>query len=159
MSQDESRDKVVELMQDSRIAMLTTTDADGRLTSRPMATQEADFDGTVRFITQRSNAFVTHLIERPHVNVAYSSGSSWVSLAGSARVLDDRAKLEDLWNTFTDAWLEGGPENPNNVLLEVDPDTAEYWASPGSKVTQVVNLVKAKVTGERYEGDNEVVDL
>ena len=28
-----------------------------------------------------------------------------------------------------------------------------------SKVTQVVNLVKARVTGERYEGDNKVVDL
>ena len=29
-------------------------------------------------------------------------------------------------------------------------ESAEYWDSPGSKVTQVLNLVKAKVTGERY---------
>ena len=31
--------------------------------------------------------------------------------------------------------------------------------TPGSKVTQVANLVKAKVTGKRLEPDNEVVDL
>ncbi len=52
--------------------------------------------------------------------------------------------------------IEGGPEN---VLIRVSPDTAEYWDSPGSKVTQVANLLKAKVTGERYEGDNRTVGL
>ena len=44
-------------------------------------------------------------------------------------------------------------------VREVDGTSAEYWDSPGSKVVQVANLVKAKVTGERYEGDNETVDL
>ncbi len=55
--------------------------------------------------------------------------------------------------------MEAGPENPENVLIRVDADTAEYWDSPGSKVTQVANLVKTRVTGDRYEADNEVVDL
>ena len=55
--------------------------------------------------------------------------------------------------------MEGGPENPDNILIHVEADSAEYWDTPGSKVTQVVNLVKAKVTGERFEGDNEQVDL
>jgi ribosomal protein S16 len=55
--------------------------------------------------------------------------------------------------------MEGGPDNPNNILIKVDADSAEYWDSPGSKITQVVNLVKAKVTGKRFEGDNEKLDL
>jgi general stress protein 26 len=102
---------------------------------------------------------VRNIEANPHVNVSYSSSSSWVSLAGRASVVDDPAKLKELWDTFTDAWMEGGPENPNNVLIKVDADSAEYWDSPGSKVTQLVNLVKAKVTGKRFEGDNEKVDL
>jgi general stress protein 26 len=93
------------------------------------------------------------------VNVSYSSSDSWVSVAGTAEVVDDVAKLEELWNTFTDAWLEGGPENPENILIRVAADSAEYWDSPGSKVTQVLNLLKAKATGERFEGDNKTVDL
>ncbi len=151
--------KVADLMNDIRIAMLTTRDEQGRLVSRPMATQDVEFDGDLWFITERSAAAVAHLAVHPSVNVAFSGSSSWVSLAGTARVVDDPEKLAELWDTFTGAWMEGGPENPENVLIHVSADTAEYWDSPGSKVTQVVNLVKAKVTGERFEGDNEVVDL
>jgi len=159
MSDEQGVSKVVDLMRSTRIAMLTTSDDQGRLTSRPMATQDVEYDGDVWFITERSANFVSHLSTSPLVNVAYASGSSWVSLAGTAHLVEDDAKLADLWNTFTDAWMEGGPENPENVLIRVDADTAEYWDSPGSKVTQVANLVKTRVTGDRYEADNEVVDL
>ena len=83
-----------------------------------------------------------------------------MSLSCTARVVDDRAKLEELWGTFTGAWMEGGPENPENILIEVTGDTAEYWDAPGGgKVVQLVNLVKSAVTGKRVEGDNETVDL
>ena len=91
--------------------------------------------------------------------MAYAGKGAWVSLSGTAQVVDDETKLAELWNTFTDAWLEGGPENPENILIKVSGETAEYWDTPGGKVTQVVNLVKAKVTGRRFEGDNESVDL
>ena len=45
------------------------------------------------------------------------------------------------------------------MIIEVQGTSAEYWDGPGSKVIQVLNLVKAKATGQRYEGDNEKVDL
>ena len=71
---------------------------------------------------------------------------------GSVYPLIHTKAESDLWEksygkqVFTGAWLEGGPENPNNILIRVSADSAEYWDSPGSKVTQVANLVKAKVT-------------
>jgi general stress protein 26 len=151
--------KVAELISDIRIAMLTTVAPDGRLMSHPMATQDTEFDGTVRFIAERTSQKVSNLEANPQVNVAFSGSGSWVSLSGTARVVSDPAELEKYWDTFTDAWLEGGPDNPNNVLIEVDGTSAEYWDGPGSKVIQVMNLVKAKVTGQRYDGDNEEVDL
>ena len=153
------QEKVRALVKDARIAMLTSVAPDGRLVSKPMATQDVELDGDVWFVAERDSQKVRNIEAHPHVNVAYSDRSSWLSLSGTARVVDDTAKLEELWNTFTDAWLEGGPQNPNNVLIRVEADSAEYWDGPGSKVTQVLNLVKAKVTGERYEGDNETVDL
>ena len=160
MTQDDDRQaKVRKLIEDSRLAMLTSIDEDGRLVSKPMATQEVEFDGDVYFIAERSSHKVRNITRDPRVNVAYSSSSAWVSLSGEAEVLEDADKLSELWNTFTDAWLEGGPDNPENVLIKVTGGSAEYWDTPNSKVVQVVNLVKAKVTGERFEGDNETVDL
>jgi general stress protein 26 len=160
MTEDEDRAaKVRELVRSSRLAMLTTLDPTGRLVSKPMATQDVEFDGDVYFIAERSSQKVRNIERDPRVNVAYSGSGSWVSLSGDAVVLDDPERLAELWDTFTDAWMEGGPENPGNVLIKVTASSAEYWDTPNSKVVQVVNLVKAKVTGERYEPDNETVEL
>ena len=157
---NENIQKVRDIIKGTRIAMLTHVDEDGRLVSKPMATQDVDFDGTVRFIAERASGQGTAIQKNPNVNVAYAGSGAWVSLSGSARIVNDTDKLRELWSSFTDSWLEGGPENPNNVLIEIDADTAEYWDSPGSsKVTQVANLIKAKVTGNTVEGENEVVDL
>ena len=156
---DEQQAKVHDLIKSTRIAMLTTVAPDGRLISKPMANQDVEFDGDVWFIAERDSVKVRNIRANPQVNVAYSSSDSWVSLSGTASVVDDQAKLAELWDTFTDAWMEGGPENPNNILIRVRADSAEYWDTPGSKVTQVANLLKAKVTGKRFEGDNEQVDL
>lgn len=158
MPNDEAA-KVAELIDDIKIAMLTTVSQDGRLMSHPMATQDVDFDGTVRFLAERDSDKVRHIGANPQVNVGYSSSGSWVSLSGTAKVISDPAVVGEYWDTFSDAWLEGGPDNPNNIVIEVDGSSAEYWDAPGSKVVQVLNLVKAKATGERYEGDNEQVDL
>ncbi len=158
-AQQDRTEKVTELIRSTRIAMLTSVAPDGTLISKPMANQDVDFDGDVWFIAERASEKVRNIQANPQVNVAYASSSSWVSLSGTAEVVDDHAKLAELWDTFTDAWMEGGPDNPNNILLHVTAHGAEYWDSPGSKVTQVVNLVKAKVTGQRFEGDNATVDL
>ena len=151
--------KVRDLIKDTRIAMLVSTAPDGSLVSKPMATQDVEFSGDVWFIAERDSHKVRNITANPSVNVAYASHDSWVSLSGHAEVVDDQAKLAELWNTFTGAWLEGGPENPNNILIRVSGDSAEYWDTPGSKVTQVANLIKAKVTGKTFDGDNETVDL
>ena len=155
----EEQTKVHDLIRKTRLAMLTSVGPDGRLMSKPMATQDVEFDGDVWFVAERDSHKVRNIEARPQVNVAYSGKGSWVSLAGTASVVDDTARLAELWNTFTDAWLEGGPENPNNILIRVEAESAEYWDTPGGKVTQLANLVKAKVTGKRFEGDNESVDL
>ena len=165
MSPDDDTRKVAELIKDIRVAMLTHADGAARLVSHPMATQEVEFDGDVLFIAERDSHKCQDIAAQSpaRVNVAYSSSGSWVSLSGTAEIVDDRAKLEELWNTFTDAWMEGGPENPNNVLIKVSADSAEFWDTPGSKATQVLNLVKAKVTGQRLDDgdlvDNKAVDL
>ena len=126
-----------------------------------MATQDVEFDGDVWFIAERAlGEGPQHHRQPAGQRVLRRPQRPWVSLSGTASVVDDPARLAELWNTFTDAWMEGGPEQPQQrPECKVDADTAEYWDSPGSKVTQLLNLVKAKTTGKRFEGDNEKVDL
>ncbi|MEE6296820.1 pyridoxamine 5'-phosphate oxidase family protein [Georgenia wangjunii] len=159
MTDTDGRAKVSELITGIHVAMVTTTSVEGGLRSRPLAPQQVEFDGDVYFIVERHSSVVSDVTASPAVNVAYVDGSTWVSVSGTARVVDDEAKLAELWDTFTDAWLTGGPDDPGNVLLHVSAESAEYWDSPGAKVTQVANLVKAKVTGKRLEADMGKVEL
>jgi general stress protein 26 len=159
MTKDETG-TVAELLKGQRIGMLTTTDAQGTLISRPMALQEVDFDGDLWFFTERTSHQVAHIGASPQVNVTVGSGSTWVSLTGSARVVQDTAKKRELWNSAVEAWFPGGPDDDAVVLLTVDADSAEYWDTPGGRIATVLSFAKARITGQPYEGgENETVRL
>jgi general stress protein 26 len=152
--------KLAELVQKFRIAMLTTVSADGALTSRPMAVQETEFDGDLWFFAQRDSDQVRHLSADPRIGVALSSLDTWVSISGTAELVEDRAKARQLWNSAVEAWFPNGPDDPDVVLLKVHADGAEYWDSPGSRVMTVLSYAKSKLTGNRPDvGENEKVDL
>ena len=51
--QQDQQEKVRKLIKDTKLAMLTSVDADGKLVSKPMATQDVEFDGDVFFIAER----------------------------------------------------------------------------------------------------------
>jgi general stress protein 26 len=150
---------VATMLQDQRLGVLTTVAPDGTLIARPMALQEVEFDGDLWFFAERGSRKVAHVAAHPGVNVAVGSGATWVSVAGTADVVDDVAKKRELWSTAVEAWLPEGPESPQSVLVRVRAESAEYWDAPGGRVATLLSFVKSKVTGERLEGDNERVDL
>ena len=152
--------KVAELASDIKFAMLTTVDADGELVSRPMAHQAVEADSDLWFFSSRDSRKVQHVEANPHVAVTLASSSTWVSINGSAAVVDDVQKAKDLWSVDMDAWFPQGPDDPSIVLIKVTGETAEYWDGPGGRVSSVLSLAKSKLTGKRYSGgDNEKVDL
>ena len=51
MQETESISKVTDIINDSRIGMLTTINEDGALVSRPLAVQEVKDDGDMWFFT------------------------------------------------------------------------------------------------------------
>ena len=151
---------VQSIMKDVRIAMLTTTDAEGRLTSRPMTVQESEFDGDAWFFAYRDSDIAREVEAQPRVNVAYAGSSSWLSLAGTAAVVVDQAKKSELWNDFVEAWFPDGEHDPNVVLLKVTWESAQYWDSPG-RVASLIDMAKARVTGTQAGdvGESGTIDL
>jgi len=152
--------KVRDLIKDERIAMLTTISTDGSLVSRPMGVQAVDFDGDLWFFAAQDSHKVTEIAHDSAANAAFSGTSSWVSLSGRAALVHDPDKIRELWNAVADAWFPDGPDTPGVVLIRLHAESAEYWDSPGGRVATLFSLVKAKVTGKRYDGgENETVIL
>lgn len=155
-------EKVRSLMADMDIAMLTTVDAssaEGRLTSRPLSTQLAEEDGDVLFLVRRDSAVAQDVVADPRVNVAYSSMKAWVSLTGDAEVMEDRTLVSALWSKGADAFMEGGPENPDNVVIKVSGDTATYWGGESLIGTAVKTARTVVGRGEDDDEGSTVVDL
>lgn len=151
--------KIHSIMKDVRTTMMVTHDDGGALHSHPMTTQDAEFTGECWFIAGTGSDTVTQIRADGRVNLAYAGPSSWLSLSGTATVVDDVAKKKELWNTFTDVWFDGGPEDAESVLIHVDAESAQYWDTPGRLAT-VVSMLKAKVTGDKPDvGDSDEVQL
>lgn len=152
--------KVAELAKDMRFAMLTTVDAQGEFISRPMATQEVEFDGDLWFFAHRDSRKVAHISTNPHVNVTLTTTDKWLSISGSAQLVTDVVKAKELWNAGIEAWMPQGPEDPSVVLIKINGDSAEYWDNPGGRVSTALSFAKSKLTGKPYDGgENERVEL
>ena len=153
MSRDESIERLGKMIKGIRVAMLTTLDPDGVLRSRPMATQEADFDGTLWFFTKKSTGKVHSIENDQHVNLAYSKpdDQNYVSVAGTATIVEDRAKIHELWTPAMKAWFSEGVDDPEITLIRVDVDSAEIWDSPSSPVVHLIGMAKSIITGRSMD--------
>ncbi|WP_229400261.1 pyridoxamine 5'-phosphate oxidase family protein [Micromonospora okii] len=158
----DARRRVTELARDARICMLTTTGLDGRLVSRPMALQSAEFDGDLWFFAYADSAKVRQLRVNPEVNVAFSDQRhhARVSVTGTAQEGYDRARAERLWNPLLKTWFPEGLDTPGLTLIKVRASSAEYWDSPGGSVVSLLGFAKAAVTGRPPRaGENHEVDF
>jgi general stress protein 26 len=158
MTETGDQKKLVALMDDMPIAMLTTYGAEGAR-SVPMARQEVEPSAELWFISARDTAHTRAIQHNPAVALTFSARDAWVALTGTASVVDDDAKLKELWNTFAEAWLPGGPEDPNAVLIRVAVVHGEYWDTPGGKVASLLSFAKTKLTGDTYDAEHGAVDV
>ncbi len=141
------------LIKGTKFGMFTTRHADnGHLHSCPMTTQNKDEDrgDSLWFFMSRKSHPVEDLQKEPTVNVAYADtgDDSYVSVSGTAEVVDDAAVKQRLWSPMAKAWFPGGPSDPDLALVRVRIVHANYWNVTESKVTQVLKMAAAAATGE-----------
>lgn len=154
--------KLGELIEDIKIAMLTTVEEDGSLRSRPMGTQQVEFDGDLWFFVGASSPKAHEISADPRVNVSYAQPDDqrYVSVSGTAELLRDREKIRELWSPLYKAWFAQGLDDPDLALLRVRVEQAEYWDAPSSKFVALAGFVKALATGTRADiGENAKLDL
>jgi general stress protein 26 len=149
LSGKEGMQKIGELVKDIRIAMMSTIGETGDIHSRPMATQNGPFNGTLWFLTGKSSGKVANLQWHPNVALDYSdpSHSKYITLRGNASVSHDRAKVKELWNVMYKAWFPNGEDDPEIAVLRVDVTEGEYWEASSSKIVLGMRYVAAAVTG------------
>ena len=148
MTQSEEAARLKELVEEIDFTMLTTQDAAGNLVSRPMSTREMDENGDIWFFLSDDSKKADEAQADSDVALSYADakGMRFVSVAGKASVVHDRAKMEELYSPSLDIWFENGLETPDIALLRVTPVECEFWEPKHGKLVTAVAMLKSLVT-------------
>ena len=139
--------------------MFTTRRLDGRLVSRPMATQAQAAGADLWFVTDASAYKLDELEQEPQVNLAYYNQKSreYVSISATARISNDRAKIRELYRPDWKVWFSGDSkesgtaDDPRIVLIAVDVESAVYLKLDKPRPVVLFEVMKGMLTGKTPE--------
>ena len=139
--------ELAQLIEPMSVAMLTGSDGEGQLASRPMSPLEMDADGGIWFFTDARSTKAANL-GALNLGFADSAASTYVSIAGRGELHTDRKTIGRLWSAAARPWFPEGKDSPNLALLAFLPHTAEYWDAPSSKMVRMLAMAASVVAGK-----------
>ncbi len=124
--------------------MFSALDVDGKIQSRPMVSQEREFDGRLWFFTEMDTESIRTDV---NVNISYMEPASnrYISVMGHAEIIKDENIKRELWDESTERWFPYGLQNPDLNLICVGVTRAEYWDTPNAPSVETFDF-----TGEGY---------
>lgn len=132
MSEELTLEHVADEMQGIDIAILSTHTSDGRIACRPMSNNgDVKYDGSSFFSYEQASC-VSDIGHDPNVALGYSSGgmfsgSVYIAVEGTAKLLREKVAFEEHWTPDLDAWFENGVDTPGLVLIKVEADRIKIW--------------------------------
>ncbi|KAI9023539.1 putative bli-3 protein [Phycomyces nitens] len=159
------------LIEGIKVCMMTTRCSDtGRLFSRAMSPRMPDgrVPADLWFFTNNSSHKLDELVKDPNVNLGFykPSTAEWISVSGTATLVNDREKIAELYAPDIKAWFgdlkdginDGGPNDPRIGLIFVKAETVHYSLKDVSAPIQIWNIAKGMITGEppKVSADREL---
>lgn len=153
----EQQAHLIKLLRGLDTAMLITLNTEHQFHGRPMAIAQVEDDGTLWFLTAADTAKVHEIEFDSHVHLTAQKGDSvFVTLSGLATLVEDSAKVNELWREPHRVWFPGGPNDPSIELIKVRPERGEFWDnSGGNRFKFLWEAAKAYATGTTPPPDDE----
>jgi general stress protein 26 len=126
------------IMEASAYCFLITVDAAGQPQARMMEPFAPQPDMTIWFGTHPRTRKVAEIRKNPRATVAYSDpqGAGYVTLLGTARIVDDADERRRHWKENWDEFFPGGPAGRNFTLIEFKPSRIELISVSREIVTK-----------------------
>ncbi|WP_201545474.1 pyridoxamine 5'-phosphate oxidase family protein [Psychrobacter immobilis] len=164
MNKQAQMDTIQAMVKDIKYTMMTTRNGENHLHSCPMNTTETSIGAKeIWFIGHKPSETVDNIKQNPEVNLAYVTQESdkYLSISGTAELVEDEEKLNELWSVMYNAYFELGKDDPKVQLIKVVSHGAEYWAN-GNAIASAVKMAAAALTDNAVEkslGENFSIKL
>ena len=153
----EAMKKIKELADDADICLFVTNLTQIPLSARPMSRQRIDDDGTLWFFSERDSQKNTDIEQDNRVQLFFSNrnSSEYLSIYGTAEILVDKEKAEELWTPIVKTWFNGGPEDPTLTIIKVTPEDGYYWDTKDGKLITLLKIAAGAIAGREFDGSLE----
>jgi general stress protein 26 len=158
-TQEQAEQHFIEVLKTFDQAMLVTHGSAAGLHARPMAIAKTEADGGIWFISGIDTGKVNELAQDSTLLAVMQQSGKFMSVAGRAQLVRDRAKIHELWKETFRAWFDG-KDDPNIVLIRLNPTEAEYWDMSGLKGLRfALKFAAAVVSGKNMRQDERNEDV
>jgi general stress protein 26 len=142
-------DRVWEVIDRAGICMMTTRFAEG-LRARPMEAMPNREEEVIWFLTDIRGLKDDEIEASPEVCLTFVCPEDriYLSVTGTAYARRDPAQAQALWSKKQETWWNG-PDDPNLLVLQVEPRRGEIWDGPASSAVAAFEFSRARVTGEK----------
>lgn len=153
----EAMKKIKQLADDADICMFATNLTELPLSARPMSRQQVDDEGNLWFFSDKDSDKNQHIEQDNRVQLFFNNTNDqeYLSIYGTAEIIVDRAKAEELWSPMAKIWFQEGPEDPSLTILKVTPEDGYYWDTKNGKLVTLFKMAVGMITGKEIDGSLE----
>lgn len=139
--------KLCVMLKEFDTGMLITRN-DERLMGRPMGLAKVEDNCDLWFFSGKSEK-TNEIKNDSNVLVTFQKDHGrYLSVSGTANLVDDQNKINELWRAPYKVWFPKGKTDPNIILIKVNSEGAEYWNNQGvNKLSYIFQATKAYLTG------------
>lgn len=150
-------EKLKSLVDNIDICLFCTDINNGALHAVPMSRQEVDDAGTIWFLGNAESDTCKNIEKDNQVSLQFAKVSDYefLTVAGTASVSRDQARIDKYWNKFMEAWFEKGNDDPTIRVIEVKPSDAQFWETKDGKMLTMLKIAASAITGKSFDTGNE----
>ncbi len=151
LSEVEAKKKFREMVDEIKVTMFATNLTKKPIDVAPMYTKRVDESGNLWFLSSKNSDHNHNILQDADCQLFYSGGSSnFLSVYGTAEVIDDRDTVASLYKKMDNAYFDG-PEDPQIRAIKFSPQEAAYWSADGNKLVSLFKMGVAAVTGKSQD--------
>lgn len=159
----DAQKKLKELVEKATSCFFCTNIKTGEeFSTRPMAVQKVDDNGDCWFLSATDSHKNKHIQLDPAVQLLFqgSKHSDFLTLYGHVMIIQDKKKIQELWNPLLKTWFTEGENDPRISVLRFIPSTGYYWDTKHGQAVafakQVVGAITGKTLDDSIEGNIKV---
>jgi general stress protein 26 len=124
---------------------------------RPMSVQKIDEQGICWFLSANDSHKNAEIQKDPTVRLYFqgSAHAEFLHLVGTAEILVDRQKINQLWQPLAKVWFTEGVTDPRITVIKFTPRSGYYWDNKHGKLVAGAKMVAGALLGKTLDDSIE----